>query len=257
VELIPFPFDGQDVRAVVTTRTGGASTGAYGSLNLGDHVGDDPAVVLENRLRVATALRVEALTVPDQQHQAEVVVVTRELAGRGMSGVPDAVAAFPATDGLVTAVPGVALTIMVADCAPVLFWDPVNRAIGAAHCGRGGLVRGILDATVVALKETFGTDPADLIAGVGPCIGFDSYEVGDAEAAPFDELFGPGAFTRPSRPGHAFVDLPGAVRRQLGDLGVGTVHVLDVDTRTSTDTFFSDRAARPCGRFAGVITIEA
>jgi YfiH family protein len=242
--LVPFPFDGDvgglGVRAVVTTRHGGVSAAPYDSLNLGDHVGDDPAAVAENRRRVAAELGVERLTIADQQHGAGVAVVTAENAGTR----------FAATDGLVTDAPGVALATLVADCAPVLLVDPVRRAIGAAHCGRRGVLAGVLAATVAALAEHYGSRPEDLVAGVGPCIGPASYEVGEAEAAPFAA-----DLVRPSRPGHAYVDLPGAVRQQLAGLGIGTVHAMEVDTRTSTDTYFSDRAARPCGRFAAVVVL--
>jgi YfiH family protein len=250
--LTPFGFDGDGLRAVVTTRHGGVSVAPYDSLNLGDHVGDDPRAVAENRRRVAAALGVDAITIADQQHGAGVAVVTAENAGRGMAGVADSREAFASVDALVTDVPGVALGILVADCAPVLLHDPVRRALGVAHCGRPGVVAGVLAATVRTMAATYGTAPADLVAGIGPCIGFAGYEVGAAEAAAFDELFGPGALTRPTRPGHALVDLPGAVRRQLGDLRVGTVHTMDVDTRRSTDVYFSDRAARPCGRFMAI-----
>lgn len=253
--LRPFPFDGPSVRAVVTTREGGTSSGVYGSLNLGDHVGDDPAAVLGNRDLVAAALGVPALTVADQQHGARVAVVTAELAGRGHSGVASSREHFPATDALVTDVPGVALAILVADCAPVLLWDPSHRAVGAAHAGRPGVVRGVLAATVARMRSEFGTDPAALVAGVGPCVGYDSYEVGDAEADALDAVL-PG-FTRISRPGHRYLDVGGAVERQLADLGIGTVHRMAVDTRTSTDTFFSDRAQRPCGRFMAVTVVPA
>lgn len=247
MHLVPFPFDGDGLRAVVTTRSGGVSGPPYDALNLGVHVGDDLDAVLENRRRVAEALGVETLSIADQQHGATVAVVTAE----------NATTTFPATDGLVTDVPGVALATLVADCAPVLLWDPVRHAIGAVHCGRRGVFAGVIAATVEQLRIAYGSVAGDLVAGIGPCIGFASYEVGDAEADPFDELFGPGAFTQPSRPGHAYVDLPGAVRRQLEDLGIGMVHALDVDTRTTTDTYFSDRAARPCGRFAAVINLNS
>jgi YfiH family protein len=250
IELVPFDFDGDGLRAVVTTRTGGVSAAPYDSLNLGDHVGDDPAAVLANRRLVADALGVEALTVADQQHGAGVAVVDASNAGRGMTGVTDAEAAFPATDALVTDVPGVALGILVADCAPVLFWDPVHRAIGAAHCGRPGALAGVLARTVETMTAEFGSRPDQMLAGIGPCIGFASYEVGAAEAAPFDT-----ALTRPTRPGHALVDLPGAVRRQLAGLGIGGGHAMGIDTRTTTHTFFSDRAARPCGRFMAIAMI--
>lgn len=253
--LRPFPFDGPSVRAVVTTREGGTSEGVYAGLNLGDHVGDDPAAVRRNRDLVAAALGVPALTVADQQHGARVAVVTADLAGHGHDGVAASREHFPGTDALVTDVPGVALAILVADCAPVLLWDPVHRAVGAAHAGRPGIVRGVLAATVERMRSAFGTDPADLVAGVGPCVGYDSYEVGDAEADALDAVLP--AFTRISRPGHRYLDVGGAVERQLADLGIGTVHRMAVDTRSSTDTFFSDRAQRPCGRFMAVTVVPA
>jgi YfiH family protein len=252
--LRPFPFDGPSVRAVVTTRDGGTSAGVYGSLNLGDHVGDDPAAVRRNRDLVATSLSVPALTVADQQHGSTVAVVTAESAGLGHDGLAASQQHFPATDALVTDVPGVALAILVADCAPVVLWDPVRRAAGAAHAGRPGVVAGVVGATVARMVAVYGTDPADLVAGIGPCVGYDSYEVRDADAASLDAVL-PG-FTKASRPGHRFLDVGGAVERQLADAGVGTVHRMRVDTRTSTDVFFSDRAERPCGRFMAVVALR-
>lgn len=252
--LEPFPFDGPSVRAVVTTRAGGTSEGVYGSLNLGNHVGDDPAAVRRNRDLVAAALGVPALTVADQQHGATVAVVTAADAGLGHDGRAASAARFPATDALVTDVAGLALAILVADCAPVVLWDPVRHAAGAAHAGRPGVVRGVVGATVARMTAEFGSDPADLVAGIGPCVGYDSYEVRDIDAESLDAVL-PG-FTRASRPGHRFLDVGGAVERQLAGAGVGTVHRMRVDTRTSTDTFFSDRAERPCGRFMAVVALR-
>lgn len=251
LDLRPFPFHGAGVTAVVTTRHGGVSTGCYGSLNLGDHVGDDHAAVLENRRRLAGALGVERLTVPDQQHRDRVARVDAVLAGRGHDGVPESVASFPSTDALITSLPGVALTIMVADCAPVVLFDPVHRAIGVAHCGRGGTLLGALPKTIAAMSGAYRTSPADLLAGIGPAIGPDSYEIGDAQAAQVAEVFGDAGLLRPTRPGHATMDVVGGLRIQLREAGVreANVHVMSTDTLTSTDDFFSDRAARPCGRF--------
>lgn len=253
MRLVPFPFDGPDVRAVVTTRAGGTSAGAYDSLNLGDHVGDDPAAVLRNRDLVAAAVGATRLTVADQQHGAGCVVVTPDLVGRGHAGVAESRAHFPATDALVSDVPGVALGILVADCAPVVLWDPVQQAVGVVHAGRPGVVNGVVGVAVATMTSAFGTEPADLVAGVGPCVGYDSYEVRDVDAAALDDVL-PG-FTKPSRPGHRYLDVGGAVARQLADAGVGTVHRMAVDTRTSTDTYFSDRAQRPCGRFMAVVAL--
>jgi YfiH family protein len=261
LRLLPFGFDGPGVRAVVTTRHGGVSSGPYASLNLGDHVGDDPQRTRRNRELLADALAVGAITISDQTHQATCAVVDESLVGKGFASAEESAAVFPATDALVSNVPGVALGVIVADCAPVLFWDAANRAIGAAHCGRRGAVTGVLASTVMRLREEFGSQPADLRVGVGPCIGVDSYEVGSAQAGELEAVYPDGALTRPSpgRPGHFLLDLGGAVERQLGDLGIPAANVerMRIDTRTSTDTFFSDRAERPCGRFMGVIALSA
>jgi polyphenol oxidase len=254
--LRPFPFDGNGVTAVVSTRHGGVSAGPYDSLNLGGHVGDDPAAVAENRRRLARALGVDRLTVADQRHTATVAVIDAEVAGRGHDGVADAAAAFPATDAMITSLPGAALAILVADCAPVVFFDPVRRATGVAHSGRAGTLRGVVPKTIEAMTATFGSAPGDLLIGIGPAIGAASYEIGAAEASEVTTVFGAEAaqLLVPSRPGHATFDLTGAIRRQLAAAGVpsGNVYDLAIDTRTATDDFFSDRAARPCGRFAAV-----
>ena len=254
--LHPFPFSGDGVTAVVTTRHGGVSAGPYASLNLGAQVGDDPQAVRQNRARVAAAVGADRLTIAAQQHTNRVAVVDRGTAGRGHDGVAGSRSAFPATDALVTDLPGVALAVVVADCAPVVLFDPVHRAIGVAHCGRAGTVTGMLPNTVEAMAKAFGSSPADLLAGIGPAIRADSYEVGDAEAAEVTAAFGPDAagLLRPTRPGHCTLDLVGGLRIQLGRAGVkdANVHDLGIDTRTNADRFFSHRAARPSGRFAAV-----
>jgi len=262
LQLRPFPFHGDGVTAVVSTRHGGVSTGPYGSLNLGGHVGDDPAAVAENRRRLAAALGVPRLTVADQRHTARVAVVSADLAGRGHDGTADAAAAFPATDALVTDVPGTALAILVADCAPVVLYDPVRRAAGVAHSGRVGTLSGVVPAAVQAMTAAFGCAPVDLRAGIGPAIGAASYEIGAAEAAAVTAAFaGEGdrgaPLLNPSRPGHALFDLVGAIRRQLAAAGVPASQVCDlgIDTRANTVDFFSDRDARPCGRFAAIVRI--
>ena len=261
LQLRPFPFTGDGVTAVVSTRHGGVSTGPYDSLNLGGHVGDDPEAVAENRRRLAVALGVQRLTVADQRHTATVAVVDGGLAGRGHDGVADSAAAFPATDAMITNLAGVALTVLVADCAPVVLYDPVRRAIGVAHSGRVGTVHGAVPETVAAMTAMFGSVPENLLIGIGPAIGAASYEIGPTEASQVMTVFGAEGtqLLTPTRPGHATFDLAGAIRCQLRAAGVptGNVHDLAIDTRMSTDDFFSDRAARPCGRFAAVALLPA
>ena len=254
--LATFPFDGDGVTAVVSTRHGGVSTGPYDSLNLGGHVGDDPDAVAENRRRLAKALGVDRLTFADQRHTDRVAVVTPEQAGRGHDGTGDATAAFPATDAMITNLPGAALAILVADCAPVVLFDPVHGAVGVAHSGRVGTLRGVVPKTVESMTATFGSVPGDLLIGIGPAIGAASYEIGATETAEVLGALGAEG-TRllvENRPGHAMFDLVGAIRQQLREAGVrsGNVYDLAIDTRKSTDDFFSDRAARPCGRFAAI-----
>jgi polyphenol oxidase len=260
LQLRPFPFHGDGVTAVVSTRHGGVSTGPYDSLNLGGHVGDDPGAVAENRRRLAAALGVDRLTFADQRHTDRVAIVAPDLAGRGHDGVADAAAAFPATDAMITNLPGAALAILVADCAPVVLFDPARRAVGVAHSGRVGTLRGVVPKTVEAMTAAFGSAPADLVIGIGPAIGAASYEIGAAEASEVMAAFGPGGtrLLTENRPGRALFDLAGAIRRQLDAAGVppGNVHDLATDTRTSTDNFFSDRAARPCGRFAAIARLN-
>jgi YfiH family protein len=257
--LRSFPFHTDGLTAVVTTRHGGVSAAPYDSLNLGDHVGDDHAAVVENRRRLAAALGVDRLTVADQQHGDRVAVVDAASAGRGHDGVADSVRAFPATDAMITNVPAVALTILVADCAPVVLFDPLNRAVGVAHCGRAGTVRGTLPKTAAAMAASFGSAPADLLVGIGPAIGARSYEIGDAQAAEVTAVFGDAGLLKPTGPGHCTFDVIGGLRIQLRQAGVkdANIHDMAIDTRTATDEFFSDRAARPCGRFMAVALLTS
>lgn len=257
--LLRFPFDGDGITAVVSTRHGGVSTGPYDSLNLGAHVGDDARAVTENRRRLAAAVGAGRLTIADQRHTATVAVVGAALAGRGHDGGADAAAAFPATDALITNVPGAALAILVADCAPLVLFDPVRRAAGVVHSGRAGTLAGVVPSAIGALTAAFGSSPGDLLVGIGPAIGAASYEIGPPEAAAVLAAFGPAGhdLLAPGRPGHPRFDLTAAIRRQLAAAGVPAhqVHDLAIDTRTSTADFFSDRSARPCGRFAAVAVL--
>lgn len=259
LELLAFDTLGDGVEAVVTTRHGGTSTGPYAGLNLGDHVGDDPAAVRANRDLVAEALGVAALTIPDQCHGARVAVVDDDLAGAGHTGGTDAAARLGATDGLVTDRPGIALTILVGDCVPVVVWDPARRALGVAHAGRLGTVLGVVPAVITTLGERYGSRPGDLRIGIGPHIGATSYEVGPAEVAEAEAAFPGLGVCTPTAGGRATLDLEGAVRAQLADAGVASdaVERAGIDTLRSTDRFFSHRAERPCGRFALVATIVA
>ena len=216
------------------TRRGGVSDGLFSSLNCGYGSADSPDNVRENRRRAAATFdlgEADLLTV-HQIHSRDVLTVGAE---RWTS--PGA----PKADALVTDRPGVALGVMSADCAPVLFADSTARVIGAAHAGWKGALGGVTEATIEAM-EKLGAKRERVRAVVGPCIGRDSYEVGPEFPAPFlahDEAAG--AFFRPApRTGHFIFDLAGYLVRRLGIAGVeasATGH----DTLTDTEDFFSYR----------------
>lgn len=156
-----------------TTRQGGVSEGIYSSLNLAFGRGDDREKVLENYRRVCDAFPVDInkLVLTAQVHGDRVRVVTAEDWGKGLTRPKDY-----EVDALVTDVPGTTLMAFGADCLTVLLYDPVHRAIGAAHAGWRGTASGILERTVEAMTTAYGTDPAALLCALGPCISACCYE---------------------------------------------------------------------------------
>ncbi|MEQ1786233.1 MAG: polyphenol oxidase family protein [Acidimicrobiales bacterium] len=251
-----FDVDGDEVLAVVTTRHGGRSIGPYEGLNLAFHVGDDPTAVTANRTLVCEALGVDRLTVADQQHGRRVAVVDAALAGAGHDSLADAQTRLGSIDAMVTDVPGVALAILVADCAPVVLHDPAHRALGVAHVGRTGAVLDVVGATVDAMTEHFGTRPADLVVGIGPCVAAAGYEIDGPAVDEVRAAFGD-RLLEPTRPGHATFDLLAAVLERLAAAGVPAdqIQATAVDTRTH-DALFSSRAHRPHGCFALVAALR-
>lgn len=250
VRLVEFPFArGDGPMACVSTRFGGVSHGLYASLNLGYHVGDSPAAVRENRLRLAGALARDAgdFVVCEQVHGGEVASVGEQDAGRGFVARHDVI---PAADAMITDEPSLILAIMAADCLPILLYDPVTPAIGVAHAGWRGTVERIAGATVRAMGERFGTRPSDLRAGLGPAIGVANYEVGPEVVERAEAAF-PGAEVIHDRRGlGGRFDIRGAATLDLVQTGVARDRIASVggDTHDSED-FYSHRAGGPTGRF--------
>lgn len=250
-------LDGLAVDALVTTRHGGVSSGPYATLNLSLGVGDDPSDVVENRRRAVAAL---GLTLDDvvfchQTHGSEVAVVGDADRGRGARAVDDAVPA----DAVVTATPELGLAVMVGDCVPLVLYDPGAHVLGAVHAGWRGTVRRIAQAAVEAMAG-LGGDPARIVAGIGPAITADRYQVGDEVAAAARDCFGAHVddVARPDGTGRWLFDQWAANRRILVDAGVPprNIEVSPVGTGPGTP-FFSDRAQRPCGRFAALARLRA
>jgi len=240
-------FDGHGVRAAVTTREGGVSTGRYASLNLGLHVNDDPEDVRVNRERVAKAFGVtpEELVFARQVHGREVATVT---AGQ-RTGIE--------ADAMITAEPGPVLVIMVADCVPLVLFDPVRQVAAAVHAGWPGTVAGVTRATVDQLVQG-GTNPAELLVGIGPSIAPDRYQVGPDVEEKARQAFGErtGEVIRPDGTGRWTFDLWRANILQLTEAGVRpeAIELAGLDTGPGTP-FFSHRSEGPTGRFAALVQL--
>lgn len=164
------------ITAGFTGRKGGTGTPPYATLNLGLHVGDEPATVVRNRTLLAQALgtSLEAWTFGEQVHGDRVQQVAPFHRGRGTLTQADA---FPEADAFIAAGKGTVLAALFADCVPLYFADPAHEAVGLAHAGWKGTVLGIARRTVEAMADAFGTKPESLHAAIGPSIGVCCYEV--------------------------------------------------------------------------------
>lgn len=218
------------------TRDGGFSAGLYATLNRGPGSADDPAAVRANRAQAMERLDLgpEALVTVHQVHSPACVAVEE----------PWPPGQAPQADAMATRVPGLALGILTADCAPVLLADPEAGVVAAAHAGWKGARGGVLEATVETMLS-LGAARDRIRAAVGPCIHQPSYEVGpEFQAALVGDDPDHGRFFVPSgRPGHHLFDLPGYVAMRIGSSGIGAVEVLPHDTRREAEAFFSYRRA--------------
>lgn len=217
-------------------RAGGVSQGVYASLNCGPGSRDDPTAVAENRARCVGALAPGAKLVSLAQiHSAIVHTVD---AGWDFATRPDG-------DAMVTALPHVMLGILTADCVPVLFADSEAGVIGAAHAGWKGAAGGVLENTVAAMA-LLGAKPSRIAAAIGPAIAQAHYEVGADLRARFgddDSRF----FVASDRTGHFRFDLPGYVRKRLGQAGLADIADIALSTYPPENGFFSYRRATHLG----------
>ncbi len=231
------------IRRVVTTREGGASAAPYDSFNLGDHVGDDAAAVAANRARLAAELGLapDRLVWMEQVHGRTAAVVD--------GPVPEK---LEATDAVVTARPGLALVVLVADCVPVLLADPEAGVVAAVHAGRVGARVGVLPAALAAMTEA-GADVRRVEVLLGPSICGECYEVPpDMQTDVERHLPGSACRTRKGTPG---LDLRAGLWRQLADSGVARI---GIDPRCTNEerALFSHRREGTTGRLAAVTWVE-
>jgi copper oxidase (laccase) domain-containing protein len=244
-----------------TDRRGGVSEPPYAGFNLGLHVGDDPAAVMENRRRLASLVGDRPVVWMDQVHGRRVAVVD----GPHETAVPE-------TDALITFVPDLVLAVLVGDCVPVLLHGTVTndsavdpgatggallpagrQVIAAAHAGRRGLQLGVVEA-VVSRMSSLGVPPRTITAQLGPAVCGKCYEV---PAAMRDEVAGVAPSSRgTSRAGRPSLDLRAGLVQQLHALGVAKVHV-DPTCTVESERHFSHRRDQRTGRTAGLIVIDS
>ncbi|MFA9431994.1 polyphenol oxidase family protein [Egicoccus sp. AB-alg2] len=253
-------FADERVMAAFTSSAGGVSDGPYATLNLSFQTGDDPDRVADNRRRAAESLGYDPsrLVVAQLAHGPNVEVIGEDRIGAGAHDYESGIAT---TDALVTNLRGVPLSVLVADCAPVLLYDRARQAVGVSHAGWRGARDRVAAATVQAMVEKYGTDPTELQVAVGPCISLPSFEMGTKEAAECAAEFGDNVVSWAYGP-KPHVDLRAMVTAQLLEVGVPPeqIELLSDDTMTSP-TFFSHRASMAAtgqtgGRFAGMVMVR-
>lgn len=227
------------VTALATTRLGGVSPAPYDSLNLGANTADDPACVRQNRGRL-----VAEAGLPEQPRWLRQVHGTSVLDGL------DVTRDVSEADAQWTHRPGTVLAVLTADCLPVAVCDDAGHEIAIAHAGWRGLSTGVLGATVAA----FSVPPERLMAWLGPAIGPERYEVGDAVRDAFlaADPDAEAAF-QPGQPGHWWADLYALARGRLARAGVAAVYGGGFCTAGEPQRFFSHRRDGPTGRMASLV----
>lgn len=251
IRYYSFDIFPKSVMQAVFTRRGGNSPAPWNSLNVGGTVGDDPAHVVENRSRSFRAMGREPASIHDVWlvHGTNIVYAD---APRQLDK--------PSTqaDILFTDKPDVTLFMRFADCVPLLFHDPKKEVIGIAHAGWQGTVRGVAHAAVKAMQEHYGCKPEHIIAGIGPSIGADHYEVGADVITKVREKFNSDADrVIESRGGSTYLDLWMANYIQLQNAGVEQIEVSGVCTACHLEDWFSHRAEKgKTGRFGTLIALN-
>jgi polyphenol oxidase len=262
ISFLTFPGLGDPTQLThgISTRAGGVSRGKLGSLNLSFKTGDDTLRVKENRLLFMKTLGISVIN-PATLNQVHGDGIRRVMKGErlpldGILGEGDA---------LLTDVPGIPLMILVADCLPILLFDPVHRAVGLAHAGWRGTVNHVGAKTLLRMGEEFGTHPPDVKVALGPAIGSCCYEVGKEVTEPFQSVFPwAGEVLSPGTGPDKFkLNLEESNARQMLEIGVSHEHVLrsGLCTIRRNDLFYSHRAEasdeRPTGRFGALIMLAS
>ena len=243
---------GNGLTQAVFTRQGGCSPDPWNTLNLGGTVGDDPARVRENRNRALLALERSSESIYDvwQVHGVNVAIAEAPR-------IPDA--PHLQADTILTNIPGITLLMRFADCVPILLHDPVHKVAGMVHAGWMGTVLGTVRVAVEAMQTHFGSNPGDILAGIGPSIGPDHYEIGPDVVTQVRQAFGQSATTLLSdHAGATHFDLWSANRLTLEKAGVRQIELSGLCTACHTADWYSHRAERGrTGRFGAIIALNS
>ncbi|WP_299452685.1 peptidoglycan editing factor PgeF [uncultured Microscilla sp.] len=244
----------------VSTRKGGVSNDPGKGLNVGFHIHDAPENVIKNREILATALNIspQSFCFLHQVHSNKAAVVSTKDRGRGTTTYEDSIAD---TDALVTNIPGICLNVLSADCVGILFYDPVKKAIGAAHSGWKGTVKKIAAQTIQCMHEQFGSEPKDILVGLGAGISPEVYEVGEVVVEAVQAAFGTtdGMISHHAMTGKAHFDLWAAIKRTLTEAGVpaDNIECDQLCTYRHPALFFSYRRDQgKTGRFVSGIMLQ-
>lgn len=247
VRYLTFDSFPENLVHAVFTRQGGVSPEPWNSLNVGGTVGDERERVLENRFRSFRALGRDPHSMFDvwQVHSADVVTVA-------------APHAELKADAMLTDRPEVTLFMRFADCVPILLHDPRQGVVGVVHAGWQGTVKKILKQAIATMQASYGTRPADVLAGIGPSIGPDHYEIGpDVIERVRSSFNGDSDALLRSHDGHIHFDLWAANRLTLEQAGVGQVDVAGVCTACHPEDWYSHRAQKgKTGRFGALVGLK-
>lgn len=251
-DLIYYQFDQwPGLKHGVFTRKGGVSPAPWASLNLGGSVGDEPDAVRHNHELIYETLHLlrERVCSVWQVHSADVIVATGPVEGQRW---------ITQADGMVTDCPDTPLIMRFADCTPLLFHDPVHGVIGIAHAGWRGTVAGVGANTVRTMVQTYGCNPQDIQAGIGPTISRERYQVGEEVVEAVQTYFGTvdDLIKRDPVDGTAHFDLWAANRLDLERVGLEQIEIMGICTAQHTDEFYSHRAENGrTGRFGVVLSL--
>ncbi|MCK8824662.1 peptidoglycan editing factor PgeF [Fuchsiella alkaliacetigena] len=246
------------VKQAFSTRLGGVSEGDFATLNLGFHTGDKAEKVIENRKRFCKELGVDArnLVAGEQVHGDAIKIVTKQERGKGALDQQSAIAA---TDALITAQPGVALSSYYADCVPIIILDPVQQVVALAHGGWKGTLKRIAQQTVLKMQEEFNSPIEEVLVGIGPSIGPCCYEVDEYVINPLQEAFAYWEQLVAEVSENKWkLDLWKSNSCQLEEIGVlkKNIIVSQICTACNTDHLYSYRAeSGRTGRMASLIQL--